>query len=60
MDYREIGSEDGRWTELAVECVQWQALVWAVLSLWFLLPDSWILSRMDFMEIGSEDWGGRG
>jgi hypothetical protein len=31
--------------------------VWAVLSLWVLLPDSWILSRMDLMEIGSEDWG---
>jgi len=31
--------------------------VWAVLSLWVLLPDSWILSRMDVMEIGSEDWG---
>ena len=53
MDYREIGSGVGRWLELAVDCVQWQALVWAVLSLWVLLPDSW----MDLMEIGSEDWG---
>jgi hypothetical protein len=59
VDFREIGSDDGRWMELAVDCVQWQALVWAVLSLW-VLPGSWILSRMDLMEIGSEDWGCRG
>jgi hypothetical protein len=42
--------------ELAVDCPM-AGFVWAVLSLWFLLPDSWIVSRMDLIEIGSEDWG---
>lgn len=27
VDYREISSEDGRWMELVMDCVQWQALV---------------------------------
>ena len=33
MDLREIGCENGRWMELAQVCVQWQALVLAVLKL---------------------------
>jgi hypothetical protein len=33
MDLREIGSEDERWMELTQDCVQWQALVLAVLNL---------------------------
>jgi hypothetical protein len=45
--------------KLAVDFVQWQAVVWAMLSLWVVLPDSWFISRMDLTEIGSEDWGGR-
>jgi hypothetical protein len=37
-DLREIGSEDGRWMELAQDHVQWRALVLAVLNLGVLLP----------------------
>jgi hypothetical protein len=37
MDLSEIGCEDGRWTELAQDSVQWQALVLAVLNLLVLL-----------------------
>jgi len=47
MDLREIGCEDGRWMELAQDCVQWWALVLAVLNLEVLLPVlvRWILGR---------------
>jgi hypothetical protein len=38
MDLEEICCEDGRWMELAQDCVQWQALVLAVLNLQVLLP----------------------
>jgi hypothetical protein len=38
IDLREVGCEDGRWMELAQDCVQWRALVLAVLNLWILLP----------------------
>jgi hypothetical protein len=37
-DLGEIHCEDGRWLELAHDCVQWQALVSAVLKLCILLP----------------------
>ena len=40
MELREIGCEDGRWMELAQDCVQWWALVLAVLNLLVLLPES--------------------
>jgi hypothetical protein len=54
MDLREIGHEDGRWMKLALDCVQWEALVWALLSFWVLVPESWFTSRMDLRDIGSE------
>jgi len=38
LDLMEIGCEDGRWMELAQDCVQWWALVLAVLNLGVLLP----------------------
>jgi hypothetical protein len=40
MHLKEIGSEDGRWIELAQDRVQWQALVLAVLNFRVLLPES--------------------
>jgi hypothetical protein len=40
MDLRDTGCEDGRWTELAQDRVQWRALVLAVLNLRVLLPES--------------------
>jgi len=40
MDLVEIGCEDGRWMELAEECVQWWALVLAVLNHCVLLQES--------------------
>ena len=40
MDHRDIGCEDGRWTEMVQDCVQWQASVLAVLNLLVLLPQS--------------------
>ena len=43
MDLREIGYEDGSWMELAGDCVQWQALVLAVLFIMSTGPD--LLSR---------------
>jgi len=61
MDLREIGCEDGRWMELAQDCVQWQALVLAVLSLLVLLPECKLISKMDLREISCVNgrWGGR-
>jgi hypothetical protein len=44
MDLMEIGCEDGRWMELAQDCLQWSALVLKVLNLWVLLPHySWLV-----------------
>ena len=40
MDLKEIGYEAGSWTELVQDRVQWQALVFAVLNLLVLLPES--------------------
>jgi hypothetical protein len=37
MDLREIGCEEGRWMELALDCIQWRALVLAVLNFMFLI-----------------------
>ena len=51
----EMGCEDGRWMELAQNCVQLWALVLTVLNRCVLLPDSQLISRMDLMEIGCED-----
>ena len=42
MDLREIGCEDGRWMELAHDCVRWQDLALAVLNLLVLLPESFL------------------
>jgi len=41
--------------ELAQDRVQWQALVLAVLKHLVLLPESWLISKMDLREIGCED-----
>ena len=41
--------------ELAHDRVQWQALVLVVLKLLVLLPDSYLISKMDLREIGCED-----
>ena len=35
--------------------MQWWALVLAVLNLCVLLPESFLISKMDLMEIGCED-----
>ena len=40
IDLIYIDYEDGRWMELAQDCVQWWALVLAVLNLCVLLPES--------------------
>jgi len=53
----EIECEDGRWVELAHNHVQWWALVLAVLNLCVLLPEGYLIGKMDLMEIGCE--GGR-
>jgi hypothetical protein len=57
MDLREtlVGCEDGRWMELAQDRIQWRALVLAVLNLRVLLPESWLISRLDLREVGRED-----
>jgi hypothetical protein len=55
MDLREIGCEDGRWMELAQDCVQWQALVLAVLNLLVLLPEIWLISKVAHK--GNRLWG---
>ena len=39
MGLMEIGCEDGRLMELAEDCVQWLALVLAVLKRCVLLPE---------------------
>jgi hypothetical protein len=41
--------------ELAQDRVQWRALVLAMLNLRVLLPESWLISKMDLREIGCED-----
>jgi len=43
------------WMELAQDCVEWWALLLAVLSRCVLLPKSWLISKMDLMKIGCED-----
>ena len=43
MDLMEIGSEDGRWMELAEDRVQWWALVLAVMNRCVLLPQRLLL-----------------
>jgi len=35
--------------ELAQNCVQWQALILAVLNLWVLLPESWLVVSVSEM-----------
>jgi len=40
MDLMEVGCEDGRWMELAEDCVLWWALVLVVLNRCVLLPES--------------------
>jgi hypothetical protein len=37
MDLKQTGCEDGREMELAQDCVQWQAIVLAMLNVLFLL-----------------------
>jgi hypothetical protein len=41
--------------ELAQDRVQWWALVLAVLNLCVLLPESYLISKTDLMEIDCED-----
>jgi len=41
--------------ELAQDRVQWWALVLAVLNRCVLLPESWLISKTDLMEIDCED-----
>jgi hypothetical protein len=55
MGVKEVGCEDGRWIELAQDCVQWRALVLAVLNLQVLLPESYLISKMALTEIGCDD-----
>jgi hypothetical protein len=40
MDLREVGCEDGKWIELALDRVRWWALVLSVLDLRIILPES--------------------
>jgi hypothetical protein len=40
MDVMEIGCEDGSWMEVAEDCVQWCALVLAMLNFCVLLAES--------------------
>ena len=40
---------------MAQDRVQWWALVLAVLNRCVLLPESQLISKMDFMKIGCED-----
>ena len=40
MNLMEISCVDGRWMELAQDCVQWWALVLAMLNFCVLLPQS--------------------
>jgi len=37
MDLMEVNCEDGRWMQLTRDCIQWPALILAVLSLSVLL-----------------------
>jgi hypothetical protein len=41
--------------ELAQDFVQWWALLLAVLKRCVLLPESWLIGKMDLREIGCED-----
>jgi hypothetical protein len=41
-----MGCEDGRWIELAQDRPLWGALVLTVLILQFLLPESWLNTKM--------------
>jgi hypothetical protein len=36
----EMGSEECKWMELALDCVQWRTLLLAMLKLQFLLLDT--------------------
>jgi hypothetical protein len=51
----EICCEDGRWIELAQDRVQWWALLLAALNRCVLLPEGYLISKMDLMEISCED-----
>jgi hypothetical protein len=54
MNLREMGCEDGRWTELARDRAQCRALVLAVLNFGFHYQ-SQLISEMDLRETGCED-----
>ena len=41
--------------ELAYDHVRYQALVLAALNLLVLLPESWLISKMDLREIGCDN-----
>jgi len=43
----EMSSEECEWMELAVDCVQWRALLLAMLELRFLLLDTSLVSKCD-------------
>jgi hypothetical protein len=44
--------------ELAQDRVQWQAFLLAMLNLRVLLPESYLISKKNLREIGSEDGSG--
>jgi hypothetical protein len=43
VGFREICCEIGKWMKMAHDGIQWWTLVVAMLNLWVLLPDSWIV-----------------
>ena len=51
MDLMEIGCEDGRWMELAQDCLQWWAFVLAVLNRYVLLQESYLFGKMNLLEL---------
>jgi hypothetical protein len=54
-DLKEVCCE-GVWrTQLAQDRVRLKALLLVVLNLRVLLPESWLISKMDLREMGCED-----
>jgi hypothetical protein len=46
MNLREIGSEGGRWIELAQDRDQWRALILAALKLQVMLPERYLICKI--------------
>jgi hypothetical protein len=55
MDLREIGCEDGRWIELAFDSVHCRALELAVLNLWVMASENWLISKLYLRDIIREN-----